>query len=117
MRPREMGRAILLGTTIIPAVNIQVENVPGYIDMGDRTEWYGVYFEILFETGCLWVISQGSEEPKKGQGYNPWIVVMEYPKWAFTESRQDLGNQHYLSSWRSFLGLYNEMREALEWGC
>lgn len=56
----DMGNAVRInGETIVPAVNIQVENVPGYLEhtIGPPA-WYGVYFEVMFETGTRWIVEQ-----------------------------------------------------------
>lgn len=117
MKPEQQGDYVVLGTTRIPAVNIQVENVPGFVQMPDgRLEWYGIYFEILFENGALWVVSQGSEEPEDGVSYAPYIVVTEYPMWAVTQSLEIVGATHGLRDWKRFVDLYNEMRSAHGWG-
>jgi len=59
----DFGNCVGINGRIVPAVNIQVENVPGFLEHNDGTAaWYGVYFEILFEQGYLWVVEQGAEE-------------------------------------------------------
>lgn len=62
MELMDMGNAVKIGDTIVPAMNIQVENVPGYLEfdrLGVHTcEWYGVYFEVMFETGEHLVVQQ-----------------------------------------------------------
>lgn len=50
----DLGNCVKIHDTVIPAVNIQVEGFPKFIDH----TWYGIYFEILMETGGLWVIEQ-----------------------------------------------------------
>ena len=59
----DLGNCVCINGRLIPAVNIQVENVPGMITYpsGDSA-WYGIYFEILFEDGSLWVVEQKSKE-------------------------------------------------------
>lgn len=107
MTPEQIGRYVLLGNSHIPALNIQVEGVPGYLDDGHgNSVWYGVYFEVPFETGALWLVEQGSEEHARSDK----IVVTEYPKWALTETLDYPGVSVQLDSWEDFLGLYEEKK-------
>jgi hypothetical protein len=39
--------AVVFDNLIIPAMNVQVEDIP---------EGYDIYFEIMFEDGSLWVV-------------------------------------------------------------
>jgi len=96
----DMGNAVKIGDVIIPAVNVQVEGYPGWQKYKDGKEyWYGVYFEILFETGRYWVVDQGSEER-----YPDRIIVEEY-----ISSRKLVVDQHYNPlNWDDFLTLYKE---------
>lgn len=78
-----VGDYVRINGRMIPAVNIQVENVPGYIDIGrGRTFWYGVYFEIGFEDGSLWIVNYGDEEATYLDGYS-CIKVCEYARFAY----------------------------------
>lgn len=54
----DMGNAVKINDTIIPAVNIQVDGFPAEID----GVYYNVFFEILFEFGSSWTVSV-FEEP------------------------------------------------------
>lgn len=49
----DMGNAVKINDTIIPAVNIQVDGFPKVIDGHN----YDIYFEILFEFGTAWTVS------------------------------------------------------------
>lgn len=95
-----------LGETFIPAVNIQVEDVPGYIYYADgMSAWFGIYFEIMFEDGSLWVVSQGSIPD---DGLND-IMIVEYPKFH-ENSRIAIGNS--VKTWEEFAATYNERRNV-----
>jgi hypothetical protein len=61
----------------IPAVNIQVEGFPKFID----DVWYGIYFEVLFEDGTLWEIEQRHEDLG--------VKVNVYPNWGRTTNVSD----------------------------
>jgi hypothetical protein len=55
----QVGNFVKINGQLIPACNIQVENVPGYVTWPDgQIVWAGVYFEIMFEDGSLWVVDQ-----------------------------------------------------------
>ena len=118
MKPEEAGNCVLLGRTYIPAVNIQVEGVPGMIKVADDIEpaWYGVYFEILFEDAALWIIMQGSES-KDNKTWDQIIHVAEYPNWGKGEGFKQLGVERKLESWEDFLSLYLEKRSTLGKAC
>lgn len=60
MEIREVGKCVEINGTLIPAVNIQVEGVPGYLTHGNgHRQWYGIYFEVMFEGGEYWVVEKG----------------------------------------------------------
>lgn len=111
MKPEKVGNYVLIGGTRIPAVNIQVEGVPGFIN----GEWYGIYFEIMFEDGKLWVVEQGSEHiPIEGAEAGfvfMQVEVMEYPRFALT-GLDNPGVKIMLKDWEDFLNLYNEKKLA-----
>ena len=100
----EMPNGVMINKTFIPAVNLQVENHPGWMPnmgvIGATEAWYPLYFEIMFETGDLWCVTQGDhpEEPDK-------IMVEVHKSWA---------NHHYVDpdmtvypgTWDEFLELY-----------
>jgi hypothetical protein len=78
----QAGNFVSINDRLIPAVNIQAEGVPGYLPVGEgKTSWFGVYFEVPFEDGSLWVVSQGTEEDYKDQfsmfltGIISWIFM------------------------------------------
>lgn len=112
MVPEEFGNCVKIGTEFIPAVNIQVEDVPGYVYFEDGTHaWYGVYFEIMFEDGALWVVSQGSHEEELLCD----IMIVEFPKFHEHNSVADanrvaIGNS--VKTWEEFVTTYNERRNV-----
>lgn len=106
MKPEQVGNCVRLGETFIPAVNIQVEDVPGYIYYADgMSAWFGIYFEIMFEDGSLWVVSQDSI-PNNGLNN---IIIVEYPKFH-ENSRIAIGNS--VKTWEEFAATYNERRNV-----
>jgi hypothetical protein len=105
----QAGNFVSINDRLIPAVNIQAEGVPGYLPVGEgKTSWFGVYFEVPFEDGSLWVVSQGTEEDYKDQ-----FSMFVYDSWAFGQHLDD----HYvieLSDWDHFLDLYDKNRRELQ---
>ncbi len=71
----DLGNCVKIHDTVIPAANIQVEGFPKFC--GD--DWYGIYFEILFENGDLWEINQNT--------VNSEIIVTEYRNWVKSRTR------------------------------
>lgn len=110
LKPEEVDSCVKIGRRYIPAVNIQVEGYPGFYTYDDgRSEWYGLYFEVLFETGALWVVGQGSNYVD-GVEYDSKIRITEYPKFGMTDSLDYPGATVELETWEEFLGLYDEKR-------
>lgn len=99
----DRGNAVKINDTIIPAVNIQVEGVPGFIgcecphDCIERI-WYGVYFEIMFEDGSLWEINCHEKEDS-----NDDVVVIIYENWHKTDAFDDI---LHFPGWQSFVAYY-----------
>lgn len=117
MKPQEVGNFVKLGMTMIPAVNIQVEGVPGMIKVLDDEEaWYGVYFEILFETGALWIVQQGGESEEAWKS-DQSISVAEYPQWGLGDGYKQLGVTVGVRDWAEFLSLYHEKRTTRGQAC
>ena len=69
----DLGNCVKIHDTVIPAVNIQVD--PQEIFRYDHqiNMWIGLYFEILFEDGSLWEVTQ--------EWYDDPIIVHWYPNW------------------------------------
>jgi hypothetical protein len=107
-----LGNYIKIGNRMIPAVNIQVENVPGYIDIGlGQTHWFGVYFEIPFEDGSLWVVDYGSSESLYRNGYRE-ITVFEFATFAYDRNAEHT-SFFRLQDWEGFLGAFLEKVESI----
>ena len=107
----DMGNAVKINlgerTKIIPAINIQVENVPGYLPNmgvpGAQPTWYGVYFEIMFEHAALWVVEQGSDET------DVETIKIETYSWAGGLDRLEWPEATYtFTSWAQFVESYND---------
>ena len=109
MKPEQAGNCVQLGNRLIPAVNIQVEGVPGYLtDVDGEKRWYGVYFEVMFEDGSYWVVDHGTDGDA-----SDLIFVNEYGR-----PKHDLDIPHPTStqvmhSWESFIVLYDEKRSTI----
>lgn len=87
----------------VPAVNIQVEGVPGFLPIDEvTTMWFGVYFEVMFEDGSLWVVDQGSEE----FGDHNQIKVDVHKEWA-KEHDLEPDITHIYKDWAEFLEAYD----------
>lgn len=90
MRLQDMGNCVKIGTALVPAVNIQVEFIP---------EGYGIYFEILFENGDLWVVNKESDTGD--------IITEVFADWAHQPDESPL----YIAvteTWELFLENYKE---------
>lgn len=99
----DMGNAVKVLDRIIPAVNIQVDNVPGFLEhVTGPPAWYGIYFEILFEDGDLWVVEQGWDERF------PYSDAIKMEEWDRRDLAGDMQCLYGCFGWESFLIHYNE---------
>jgi len=102
----DMGNAVKIFDRIVPAVNIQVENVPGYLEhVTGPPSWYGVYFEVMLEDGSLLVVEQGFE----GLDSEMQIRVEDYLTW---KTQPDLSINHWFIAWEEFLLWYDALITA-----
>lgn len=104
-------KLVQINDVLIPAVNIQVENVPGFIELSTGEKiWCGVYFEILFEDGGLWIVDQGSEEGDA----SGTIYITEFDNWGSNQDLDDQTAQNSLGGgdWNFFLIIYNLKRKG-----
>lgn len=109
MELHKVGNCVEIGEKLIPAVNIQVDGVPGYLEhrpTGEKT-WFGIYFEILFEGGEFWVVEKGF---KNNIGVVQWdgVWVEEYDSKDRKTGEYGLEPNYacYLPSWDAFLSYY-----------
>lgn len=112
MEIEDRGNAVKIGDHIIPAVNIQVEGVPGHIKCdipGCAGHWYGIYFEIMMEQGDLWEVSYRDQEHSDDQ-----IYVTVFPNWGMSQDFTDVKKLEVypFNDWDMFLFFYNTMRKA-----
>jgi hypothetical protein len=102
----DMGNAVKILNKIVPAVNIQVDDngfsgIEGIPGVDDEGHWWGIYFEILFEDGDLWVVNQYATPD------DPTIRVEMYHKWAARGSFTIVNpTVDACDTWRMFLDLY-----------
>jgi hypothetical protein len=108
-----IGDYVKIGDRMIPAVNIQVENVPGYIDMGrGRTHWwFGVYFEIGFEDGSLWVVNYGDNKSLYLNG-DSVINTFEYATFAYDPAAEHTA-MYNAKDWNEFLAMFLKKVESI----
>lgn len=102
----EMPNGVRINTTFIPAMNLQIEGYPRWSDRYNGTEaWYPLYFEVMFETGDLWVVCQGDhpEEPDK-------IMLEVHKRWANSPD-VDPSLIMYLDNWTHFITIYKKTLE------
>lgn len=98
------GNTVKINNKLIPAVNIQVEGVPGYIESDDgHRYWYGIYFEVLFEDATLWEVCQGSEIQFKDR-----ITITEWKRWGLGFHQISEGVTVEIPNWDAFVSVYEE---------
>lgn len=104
----DLGNCVKIHDTVIPAVNIQIEGFPKFV--GD--DWYGIYFEIMFECGDLWEVSQST--------VNSHIEVTEFKNWVgMARSRGGPGYTGaveviYPDDWEAFVEFYDAVLLCME---
>lgn len=104
---------------VVPAFNIQVENVPGFLGrVGEEPKWYGVYFEVPFEGGDLWVVEQGWERSKPDRKL---VRVQQFKDWANRDiydpdprSRLCPWKEIHFRDWDAFIVAYDKKVAAHE---
>lgn len=105
MELHKVGNCVEIGEKLIPAVNIQVEGVPGYLMHTDGTNyWYGVYFEVMFEDGDRWEVEHGFELDEATETI---IRVKEYPEGSPRSTYAWI-----VQGWDRFLDTYDTKRAA-----
>lgn len=103
------GNFVQIYERMIPAVNIQVEGVPGYLthENGHR-EWYGIYFEVMFEGGEYWVVEQGF---KNNLGIvqleGVWVAEYDTQNRASVEWEGTPSYGWFAQTWDAFLEGYD----------
>lgn len=108
------GNAVKIGDHIIPAVNIQVEGVPGYLECPEGCKhWYGIYFEIMMEQGDLWEVSHREQEDSDDN-----IYVTVYDNWGMTKDYTEVRKLEIypFCGWDTFIIFYNLMRKLRAYG-
>lgn len=90
-----IGNIVFVDGIGLPALNIQVEGYPQFIKCPDieecRGHYYGVYFEVPFESGQHWVVDQEADTT---------IQVRIYPQWK--DGRYEEYEEKNFSSWTEF---------------
>lgn len=99
----QLGNLVVIEGRRIPAINIQVDNVPGFIKGPDgEAHWYGVYFEIMFPDGALWEVNEGADENEFSR-----ITVTEYDYWAEGQRLDEPNFERTVENWIKFLEMYD----------
>ena len=99
------GNMVSINNTLIPALNIQVD---GYPKVEERLDlWFGIYFEIMFEDGDLWVVDQGSAP---GLPQEDHVFVEEIKNFAKEADRSVNGELMVFPDWAIFLEHYDRKR-------
>jgi hypothetical protein len=105
----DLGNCVKIHDTVIPAVNIQVEGFPKFCG----EDWYGIYFEVMFECGDLWEVSQAREAS--------YIEVIIYKNWVgMARSRGGPGYTSHpvekldIEGWDGFLEFYESVWLCME---
>jgi hypothetical protein len=100
----QIGQMVQINDKLIPAVNIQVENVPGFLtsEVDGSVVWYGVYFEIMFEDGGLWVVDQGTNESDLET-----VFIEVFDNWGKDQDLDNMTQKYQLPNWDRFLELYD----------
>jgi hypothetical protein len=105
MQLHKAGNCVDFDGKLIPALNIQVEGVPGYLEHTDKSKyWYGIYFEVMFEDGSYWVVEKGCRELDTEE-----IVVAEYRDlWPRSTRETREPSYAWLAfDWNHFLEVYD----------
>lgn len=102
----DFGNAVMIMGRYIPAVNIQVNGMPGFIQVGGLDPvWYGVYFEILWEDASLWIVEEGSEQVQANR-----ITLQEIRNFGTGIGQPVEGPTRDLKNWGEFVSIYDEKR-------
>lgn len=105
----DLGRAIKIGDVIIPASNIHVKDVPGFIELGPgEVRWEGIYFEIHFENGDLWEVSKGSTLEEFDDPTITAIVTEGYGLLDDMPENREISEVSW-RSWNEFIDSYRVM--------
>ena len=107
----DLGNCVKIHDTVIPAVNIQVDPQEIFRYDHEIDMWIGLYFEIMFEDGSLWVVSQ--EWPT-----DP-IIFDWFPNWHRVDKagfqfmdEAIVGNR--VKDWDAFERLYRVRLNAID---
>jgi hypothetical protein len=95
----DMGNAVKIFDQIIPAVNIQIEGFPQFVD----NHWYGIYFEIVWESDCSFEIHQYHSDA-------PIMLITLVRHADGTQEPTSYTNE--FSTWVEFLRWYNIRRDV-----
>lgn len=107
----QIGNYVKINNRMIPAGNIQVEGYPGWkrSEVDGLEYWYGIYFEVAFEDGSLWIVDQWSNAsfslPDEARQI---VIVAEYATFGMDRSAD--GEPTYawmLPNWNEFERIYS----------
>lgn len=103
----QIGNYVKIGDRMIPAGNIQVEGFPGWkkSDADGLEYWYGIYFEIAFEDGSLWIVDQWSDAQLLND-MDDAICVATHATFGIDRKADIPDNAWLFNNWDEFLQHY-----------
>src|SRR5690606_4488591 len=97
---QQIGQTVEINGRLIPAVNIQVDGMPDIINGHP----YNTYFEIMFDEGGLFVVSQDLPDPEVHDD----ILVEYYLYWGMADENADVPSYtKRFATWDEFLDDYD----------
>jgi hypothetical protein len=103
----QIGNYVKINNKMIPAGNIQVEGYPKWVEHSDGEEvWYGIYFEIAFEDGALWIVERHSDAQFALGDNCDMICVATHDKFGMDRKADIPDHGWLLENWDMFLLLY-----------
>lgn len=106
----QIGNYVQIGNRMIPAGNIQVEGYPGWkkSEVDGLEYWYGIYFEVAFEDGSLWIVDQWSEASfSLADEDQQKIIVAEFARFGMDKTTEIPTFSWMLEDWTEFERVYS----------
>lgn len=100
----DCGNAVRINGTVVPAMCIRVENVPGIID----GYWYNPYFEVPFEGGTHLVV----EDLRYDEGGRNRMFIYVEVYINFNACHDRAFNKTF-NTWDEFLKFFESIRKSV----